>query len=83
MTRTYIIAALLLTVLVLAGCSTIGDKTQGDCNASLQSSYNAAESLPPSPQTAAIEANQVAVAAAIGAPLTTTSATTAAVTGAH
>jgi hypothetical protein len=62
-----------------ASCTAIRDQTQADCQVSLQAAFNAAQSLPPSKQTAAIQANVVAVGAAIGATVSTTGA---AVTGA-
>lgn len=70
--------------LALAGC--MSDQQRADVQTSAQVSYNAAESLPPSPQTVAIEANQVAIGNAVGLPITQASpapsTTAAAVAGA-
>ena len=77
---------LTLTTVFLALCSCTSDQQRADIQASAQTSYNAAVSLPPSPQTLAIEANQVAIGNAVGMPITTAapaaSTTAAAVTGA-
>lgn len=55
---------LLPLLLPLAGC--VSDQARQDIGNSAQASYNAAMSLPKSPQTAAIEANQIAIGHAVG-----------------
>lgn len=62
-----IMLAVLLTV---SGC--VSDQARADIGNSAQASYNAAASLPPSPQAAAIKVNQVAIGHAVGHDLTVT-----------
>ena len=56
-------------LLLLGGCQTIDTKTHDDIVASQQVIYYAAQSLPVSPQTIAIEANAAATANALGTPM--------------
>lgn len=51
-------------LLALGGC--VSDQARQDIANSAQASYNAAASLPASPQAAAIEANQIAIGHAVG-----------------
>ena len=67
MTKLYIILALCLAVLCLAGC--VSDQTRQDVANSATAIDYTAQSLPPSPQTAAIESNAVAIASAMGHPV--------------
>ncbi len=55
---------LLTPLLLLSGCVT--DQTRQDAANSAQVILNAAASLPASPQTAAIQANAIAIAHAMG-----------------
>lgn len=60
-----------LAALALSGC--VSDQTRQDIANSAEASYNAAASLPSSPQRDAIEANQAAIAKAVGHPFATPS----------
>jgi hypothetical protein len=71
----------LLFIIPLLLCGCVSSRSQQDIGQIEQATYNAAASLPPSPQTAAIEANAVTVSQIVGAPITTVSSTAAAVTG--
>jgi hypothetical protein len=53
-----------LPLLLAAGC--VSDRAQKDIADSAAVIYNAAESLPPSPQRAAIQANAKAIGHALG-----------------
>lgn len=70
----------LILCCLLTGC--VSTRSQQDIGAIEQGSYNAAESLPQSPQTVAIEANAVTVGEIVGQPITTVSATASVVAGA-
>lgn len=59
--------ALLCAGAILAGC--LGPQGRTDASASQEAIYNAAASLPPSPQRTAIMANAAATADALGHPL--------------
>ena len=59
--------ALILLPLAFAGCAS--DRACSDIAASAAVIYNAATSLPDSPQTKAIRANAQAIATAVGHPL--------------
>jgi adenine deaminase len=61
---------LLLLALPLAGC--VSDQTRQDTANSAAVIYNAAASLPATPQQVAIEANAAAIANAMSHPLTVT-----------
>ena len=76
--RTVFLAILLVAVLLLAGC--VSDTRLQDASALQQRSYNAAASLPPSPQTTAIMANAVTTGELVGYPITQ-SATAPAIPG--
>ena len=67
---------LLLPILLLAGCQTMSDAKAQGIHDNAQASANAAASLPPSKQTAAIIDSQKAIAAAVGQPLTSTTVVT-------
>ncbi len=56
----------------------MSDQARADIAASAQTSFVAAQSLPPSAQQQAIEANQLAIASAVGLPFTPAVPTTAA-----
>ena len=68
--RTTAVFAILCLAAVLLLCGCISDQTRADIGTVEQSTYNAAASLPPSPQVTAIEANAVTVAQAVGYPIT-------------
>ena len=68
--------AILLLLLPLAGCQTMSDAKAQGIHDNAQASANAAASLPPSKQTAAIIDSQKAIAAAVGQPLTSTTVVT-------
>jgi hypothetical protein len=76
-TRTVYAVLCLAALALLAGCFTA--QNRADIQASAQTSYNAAAALPAAQSdiAAAIEANQVAIAAAAGTSITTSSPTTA------
>lgn len=59
-------ALILLPLLALTGC--VSDAARLDVARSAATSYNAAAAFP-SPAAAAIEANQIAISAAMGYPL--------------
>ena len=67
---------LILAILPLCGCQTMSDAKAQGIHDNAQASANAAASLPPSKQTAAIIDSQKAIAAAVGQPLTSTTVVT-------
>lgn len=70
--KTVILCSVLLC---LCGCTQLSrDEAQG-IHDNAQASANAAASLPPSKQTAAIIDSQKAIAAAVGLPITSTTVT--------
>jgi hypothetical protein len=70
---------ILLSLLPLCACTSA--RQEQDVGGLSQATYNAAASLPQSPQTQAIMANSVAIAGLVGQPISTVSTTAAPVTG--
>jgi hypothetical protein len=74
--RPFTFGLLLLLTMLLCSCQTMSDAKAQGIHDNAQASANAAASLPPSKQTAAIIDSQKAIAAAVGQPITSTTVVT-------
>ena len=64
-----LLTALALGFVMILGAGCVSDQQRADIGNNCQAIYNAAASLPPSPQVTAIEANAVAVGVAVEHPV--------------